>query len=220
MKVNGGAPGVMAEAARRSGGMLVHYSTDYVFDGEKGSPYVETDIPNPLNVYGESKLAGEKAIRQAADAYLILRTSWVYSTRLQSGFVKKVLAWARQKETLRIVEDQTGCPTWARMLAETTALLIAKAGDRPVDYFKLNHGIYHVAGKGSASRFEWAQTILGFDPHREEQKISRLEPARSAEFPATAARPVYSVLDCIHFENTFGLCIPNWKESLVLAMGE
>lgn len=219
MKVNGEAPGIMAEAARRSGGMLVHYSTDYVFDGQKGSPYVETDIPNPLNVYGESKLAGENAIQQAAEAYLILRTSWVYSTRVQSGFVKKVLVWARQNETLRIVEDQIGCPTWARMLAEITALLIVKADDRVVDYFKLNHGIYHVAGKGSASRYEWAQTILANDPHHDEQRAIRLEPAWSAEFPAAAARPEYSVLDCALFENTFGLCIPDWKESLALAMG-
>jgi dTDP-4-dehydrorhamnose reductase len=220
MKVNGGAPGVMAEATRRSGGMLVHYSTDYVFDGTKGSPYVETDLPNPLNVYGESKLAGEVAIQQAAEAYLILRTSWVYSLRLQSGFVKKVLAWARQKETLRIVDDQIGCPTWARMLAETTALLIAKAGDGPVDYFKQNHGIYHVAGKGSASRYEWAQTILANDPRRDEQCVHQLEPAQSSDFPEPATRPAYSVLNSTLFENVFNLCIPDWKESLKLAMGE
>jgi dTDP-4-dehydrorhamnose reductase len=220
MKVNGLAPGVMAEAARRSGGMLVHYSTDYVFDGEKGSPYVETDIPHPLNVYGESKLAGEVAIQQAAEAYLILRTSWVYSLRLQSGFVKKVLSWARQNETLRVVDDQIGCPTWARMLAETTALLIAKAGDRPVDYFKQNYGIYHVAGKGSASRYEWAQAILANDPRRGEQRVHLLEPARSLDFPAPATRPEYSVLNSTLFENVFNLCIPDWKESLALAMGE
>ena len=138
MKVNGQAPGVMAEAARESGAMLIHYSTDYVFDGSKGSPYIEEDIPNPLNVYGESKLAGEKAIQQSADAYLILRTSWVYSTRLQSGFVNKVLAWARQNETLRIVDDQISCPTWARMLAEMTGLLIARGGDNLSEYFKSN----------------------------------------------------------------------------------
>ena len=218
MKVNGVAPGIMAEAARRSSAMLVHYSTDYVFDGAKGSPYVETDIPNPLNVYGESKLAGEKAVQQAADAYLILRTSWVYSTRMQSGFVKKVLTWARQYETLRIVDDQTGCPTWARMLAETTALLVAKAGDRPVEYFKSNRGIYHLAGKGSASRHKWAQTILAYDPQREEQRVNHLEPASSAEFPTPAVRPAYSVLDCTLFENTFGFYIPDWEESLALAM--
>ncbi len=220
LKVNGEAPGVMAETARRSGGMLVHYSTDYVFDGTKGSPYVETDHPNPLNVYGESKLAGERAIQQAGEAYLILRTSWVYSTRMQSGFVNKVLAWARQNETLQIVDDQVGCPTWARMLAETTALLVAKGGDQPVDYMKSKQGVYHVAGKGGASRFEWAQTILAYDPHREEQRVSRLEPASSAEFPTPAVRPAHSVLDCALFENVFGLFIPDWKESLALAMGE
>ena len=220
MKVNGQAPGIMAEAARRSGAMLVHYSTDYVFDGAKGSPYVETDAPNPLNVYGESKLAGEEAIQQVADAYLILRTSWVYSTRLQSGFVQKVLAWARQNETLRIVEDQFGCPTWARMLAEATGLLIAKGGDQLDEYFRQYRGIYHIAGKGGASRFEWAEAVLAHDLHRDEQLVKHVEPALSSDFPTPAARPVYSVLSCAHFENTFGLRIPNWIESLKLAMEE
>jgi dTDP-4-dehydrorhamnose reductase len=220
MKVNGQAPGIMAEAARKSGAMLVHYSTDYVFDGTKGSPYVETDVPNPLNVYGESKLAGEGAIQHAADAYLILRTSWVYSTRLQSGFVQKVLAWARQNETLRIVEDQIGCPTWARMLAEVTGLLIAKGGDQLDEYFKQYRGIYHVAGKGSASRFKWAEAILGSDPRRDEQLVKHLEPALSSEFPMPAARPMYSVLSCAHFESTFGFYVPDWMESLQLAIGE
>ena len=218
IKVNGQAPGIMAEAARRFGAMLVHYSTDYVFDGTKGSPYVETDAPNPLNMYGESKLAGEKAIQQVADAYLILRTSWVYSTRLQSGFVQKVLAWARQNETLRIVEDQFGCPTWARMLAETTGFLIAKGGGRLDEYFKQYRGVYHVAGKGSASRFEWAKSILAHDPHRDEHLVKHLEPALSSDFPTPATRPKYSVLDCAHFENTFSLCLPDWIESLQLAM--
>ncbi len=218
MKVNGQAPGIMAEAVRRSGAMLVHYSTDYVFDGTKRSPYVETDVPNPLNVYGESKLAGEKAIQQVADTYLILRTSWVYSTRLQNGFVQKVLAWARQNETLRIVEDQFSCPTWARMLAETTGLLIAKGGNQLDEYFKQYHGIYHVAGKGNASRFEWAEVILAHDPHRDEQLAKHLEPALSSEFPTPAARPMYSVLNCNRFESVFGFRIPNWRECLQLAM--
>jgi dTDP-4-dehydrorhamnose reductase len=218
MRVNGQAPGIMAEAARGSSAMLVHYSTDYVFDGAKESPYIETDNPNPLNVYGESKLAGETAIQQAAEAYLILRTSWVYSLRMQGGFVKKVLAWARKNEGLRIVDDQQGSPTWARMLAETTALLIAKGGEQPLDYFKSHHGIYHLAGKGGTSRFEWAKAILSNDPRREEQRVRNLEPALSSEFPAPAVRPAYSILSCKLFEDTFGLCIPEWKESLVLAM--
>ena len=219
MKINGEAPGIMAEAARKSGAMLVHYSTDYVFDGEKGSPYNETDVPNPLNVYGESKLAGEKAVQQAGETYLILRTSWVYSTRLQSGFVNKVLAWARQNEVLRIVEDQVSCPTWARMLAEVSGLLIARGGNHLGEYFKPKSGIYHVAGSGSASRFDWARAILEHDPDREEQRVNRLEPALSAEFPTPAARPVYSVLNCAHFESTFYLRIPTWMESLQLALG-
>ena len=218
MRVNGLAPGVMADATRRFGGMLLHYSTDYVFDGKKGSPYVESDSPNPLNVYGESKLAGEVAIQQAADAYLILRTSWVYNTRKESGFGKKVLAWARQRETLRIVDDQTGCPTWARMLAEATALLIANGGHEPGDYFEANRGVYHVAGKGSASRYEWAKAILACDPKVNNRSLSSLEPASSAEFPTPAVRPAYSVLSSALFETTFGLCIPDWKESLALAM--
>jgi len=220
MKINGQAPGVMAEAARRSGAMLVHYSTDYVFDGSKGSPYIEEDIPGPLNVYGESKLAGERAIQQSAEVYLILRTSWVYSTRLQSGFVNKVLAWACQNEILRIVEDQISCPTWARMLAEVTGLLIAKGGNHLIEYFKPNLGIYHVAGKGNASRYEWAKAILDSDPRREEQRVNRIEPALSSEFSTLAARPTYSVLDCTHFEEIFGLYIPIWRDSLQLAMGE
>lgn len=220
MKVNRQAPGVMAEAARQSGALLVHYSTDYVFDGSKKSPYVEKDIPNPLNVYGESKLAGEKAVQQVAEVYLILRTSWVYSTRLQSGFVNKVLAWARQNESLRIVEDQIGCPTWARMLAELTGLLMARGGNDLIEYFKSNSGLYHVAGKGSASRYEWAKAILASDPYREEHRAKRIEPALSSEFSTQANRPAYSVLDCNHFESTFGFHIPNWIESLQLAMEE
>jgi dTDP-4-dehydrorhamnose reductase len=220
MRVNGQAPGIMAEAARRSGAMLVHYSTDYVFDGSKGSPYIETDSPNPLNVYGQSKLAGEKAVQQAAGSYLILRTSWVYSTRLQSGFVQKVLAWARQNEMLRIVEDQIGCPTWARMLAEVTGFLLAKGGNQLTDYFKSRSGVYHVAGKGSASRYEWARAILANDLHKEEQRTQGIEPALSSEFPTPAVRPAYSVLDCSRFEEVFDLHIPDWQENLQLAMGK
>jgi len=220
MKVNGQAPGIMAEAAQKSGGMLVHYSTDYVFDGSKGSPYTEEDIPGPLNVYGESKLAGEKAIQQSADVYLILRTSWVYSARSRAGFVHKVLVWAQQNETLRIVDDQVSCPTWARMLAEVTGLLIARGRDRVSEYFKPYSGLYHVAGKGSASRYEWAKAIIANTPHKEEQKAKMIEPASSSDFSTPAARPSYSVLDSACFEGTFGLQIPNWLDNLQLAMEE
>jgi len=220
MTINGEAPGVMAEAARKLDAILVHYSTDYVFDGTKGSPYIETDTTHPINVYGESKLAGEEAIQQATDSYIILRTSWVYSLRLQSGFVKKVLSWARQNEVLRIVEDQIGCPTWARMLAEATGLLLAQGKTQPAEYFKIRSGVYHLAGKGGVSRLDWAKAILALDPARTEQKAKKLEPALSSEFPTPATRPLSSILKSERFESTFGLRIPGWEESLKLAMEE
>ena len=220
MTINGKAPGVMAEAARKLGAMLVHYSTDYVFDGTKGTPYIETDATHPINVYGKTKLAGEEAVQQAGDSYVILRTSWVYSLRLQSGFVKKVLFWARQNEVLRIVEDQVGCPTWARMLAETTGLLLAQSKTQPAEYFKAYSGVYHLTGNGGVSRLDWTKAILKLDPRHTEQKVKKLEPALSSEFPTPAVRPLYSALDCEHFKKTFGLRIPGWEESLALAMEE
>ena len=125
MKINGLAPGLMAEISRKLNAALIHFSTDYVFDGRKNAPYTESDQTNPLNVYGQSKLMGEENIKQAGDAYLILRTSWVYSLRGNS-FVNKVLKWSRQKENLKIVSDQISSPTWARMLAEVTGFLLAK----------------------------------------------------------------------------------------------
>ncbi len=212
MKVNREAPGIMAESARRSGATLIHYSTDYVFDGTKRVPYVETDPTNPINVYGHSKLAGKRAIQQAGEAFLILRTSWVYSLRSKGGFVNKVLQWSRQNETLRIVEDQAGSPTWARMLAELTALLIAKGGNELFNYIKSHYGIYHLSGKGGISRFEWARAILRYDARPEEQVIKKLEAALSSEFSTPAARPAYSALNCELFEKTFGLRIPGWEE--------
>ena len=142
---------MLAEEAKRFHAALIHYSTDYVFDGKKGVPYVETDTPNPLNVYGASKLAGEQAIQSVDGAYLILRTAWVYSLRRDS-FVSKVLQWARTKETLRIVDDQISNPTWARMLAEATASLFVEGRSDFYDFIKAQAGIYHLAGKGSVSR--------------------------------------------------------------------
>ena len=159
MQLNAQAPAVMAEAARVLNAPLIHFSTDYVFDGEKDSAYTEDDPTNPLNVYGQSKLNGEQAIIEAGCAYLILRTSWVYSLRGDS-FVSKTLAWARQQETLRIVSDQVGSPTWARMLAEITAALLAQSLPAPQDYFAARSGVYHLGGSGSVSRLDFARAIL------------------------------------------------------------
>src|SRR5690349_5329426 len=217
MKVNALAPGVMAEVSRSLGTVLIHFSTDYVFDGRGNTPYAEHDVTHPLNEYGKSKLAGEENIKQAGDAYLILRTSWVYSLRGNS-FVNKVLGWARKNSTLRIVDDQVSSPTWARMLAGMTSLLIAQNQDSLHDRIHEQCGIYHAAGSGYTSRYEWSKQILANDPNPSEQMVQALEPGRSEEFPTPATRPLFSALDCTRFEKTFGLRFPAWSSTLKLAM--
>lgn len=215
--INALAPGVMAEVSRELGAVLIHYSTDYVFDGSANSPYTEMDPTHPLNVYGKSKLEGEEHIKQAAEAYLILRTSWVYSLRGNS-FVNKVLAWSRKNSTLRIVDDQISGPTWARMLAEITTLLLAQNQANRYEGIRARSGIYHLAGSGYASRYEWAKQILAYDPRRSEQTVQTVEPGRSADFPSPATRPLFSALNCSRFEEAFGLRLPPWSSTLELAM--
>jgi dTDP-4-dehydrorhamnose reductase len=215
--INAIAPGVMSQTADSLGAAFVHFSTDYVFDGAKGSPYHESDQPNPLNIYGQSKLEGERLVIGSGRAALVLRTSWVYSLSGDS-FVTKTLGWARQHETLRIVEDQVGSPTWARLLAETTSALLARAGDMPFDYFAGRKGVYHLAGKGAVSRLEFTRQVLALDPRRAEQRCKEVLPARTDEFPTPARRPLFSALDCSRFENTFGLHLPDWQETLALAL--
>ncbi len=219
MRLNAQAPAVMAEAARELNAALIHFSTDYVFDGEKDTPYIESDPTNPLNVYGKSKLNGEQAIVEAKCVHLILRTSWVYSLRGDS-FVSKTLAWARQQETMRIVADQVGSPTWARMLSEITAAILAQSLSAPQDYLSARSGIYHLGGSGGVSRLDLARAILRFDPRPGEQKVRSLEEARTEDFPTPALRPLRTSLNCSLFETTFGLRIPNWEDSLGLAMSE
>ena len=217
MQINALAPGIMAETSRKLSAAFIHFSTDYVFDGKANTPYTEDDQTNPLNMYGKSKLMGEENIKQAGDAYLILRTSWVYSLRGNS-FVNKVLGWARKNSTLRVVEDQIGSPTWARMLADITSLLLAQTRGNPYEKIREQCGMYHLAGSGYTSRYEWAKQILANDPQRSEQTVETLEPGRSEEFPTPATRPLFSALDCTRFERTFGLQIPPWNSTLKLAM--
>lgn len=216
-RVNAESPAVLAEEALRLRVPLVHYSTDYVFDGAKSSPYLESDEPAPLNVYGHSKLAGDRAVISTGGAALILRTSWVYSMR-QGGFVTKVLQWARQQEVMRVVDDQISGPTSARMLAELTALLLAGVGADPFAWLAERAGVYHCAGDGACSRYAWAQEILKLDPRRDEQIVRELLPASSEEFPSPAARPLVTVLDCSKLERVFGLRLPPWQTALRLAM--
>ncbi len=222
LAINGTAPGILSEAALASQAALIHFSTDYVFDGTKGSPYLESDPPNPLGVYGSSKLAGEQAILQAGGAAVILRTSWVYSLRRDS-FVTKVLGWARKNRQLSIAADQVSNPTWARMLAEITAHLLAMRfatgeGASLYEWFSEHRGIYHLAGSGYTSRLDWARAILRLDPHPEEQVVEEMIPARTSDFPSPAARPLFSALNCDRFTQTFGLRLPDWEDALKLAM--
>ena len=219
MTINALAPGAMAGWARNSGAVLIHYSTDYVFDGRKSSPYIEGDPANPLNVYGKSKLAGEENIKQAGEAYLILRTSWVYSMG-KTGFVSKALEWARKNETLKIVSDQISNPTWARDLAEATFSVISTHRDNLQDIMKERRGLYHLAGSGYASRYEWTKQILANDPNRTEQLVRSIEPVSSDAFPTPALRPLFTALDCSKFKQTFDISLPDWSESLKTAMAE
>ncbi|MBU2578437.1 dTDP-4-dehydrorhamnose reductase [Patescibacteria group bacterium] len=213
MAINGTGPGILAEEAMKLGSALIHYSTDYVFDGTKGEPYTEEDQPNPLNVYGETKLAGERAIQDVGGAYLIFRTSWVYSLR-RPCFVTKVLQWAREHETLRIVDDQVSSPTWARTLAEATAQIIAQGRGKPVDYINEKSGLYHLAGGGSCSRYEWAKAILELDPDQDEYIVKKLHKAKTGDFLLYTKRPLFSVLNCQKFNSRFSLSISSWLESL------
>lgn len=217
MRVNAEAPGVMAQMAKEIGSVFIHYSTDYVFDGKKNSAYTEQDETNSLNVYGQSKLSGEQAAAEARGAHVILRTSWVYSLR-GDGFVSKVLRWARSQEVLKIVSDQVGSPTWARALAETTALMLARSTPNLFDYFSERAGVYHLGGLGSVSRLDFAKEILRLDPHKAEQICKRLDPALTADFPTPALRPLTTSLDCSRFSATFGVSLPTWQEALRLAM--
>lgn len=208
---------ILAEEAKKRGAALIHYSTDYVFDGKKGSPYTEADQPTPINVYGETKLAGERAVQEIGGVYWLFRTSWVYSLR-RPCFVTKVLEWARQHQTLRIVDDQVSSPTWARTLAEATAQVIAQGRGDPVAYIQDKTGLYHLAGGGACSRYEWAKAIVDLDPNKHEQVVRDILPAKSADFPTPAERPLKSTLDKTLVTRTFNLGLSHWEEVLLVCV--
>ncbi len=213
--INARAPQIMAEHAKQLGAFLVHYSTDYVFDGQKGSPYVETDSTSPLNVYGRSKVAGEQAVQAGAGAFLILRTAWLYSMR-GSNFVTKVLKWSRLHQKLHIVDDQISNPTWARILAQLTAHVLQHG----LGYAAERSGLYHLAGGGYASRLDWAREIIKHDPRPEEQKTTEVVRASSSDIPTPATRPMFSALECGRFAEAFGMRAPPWEHELKLALAD
>ncbi len=209
-QINAVAPGVLAEAAKKAGALMVHYSTDYVFDGMKTSPYVETDAPNPLGAYGRSKLEGDQAVKASGADHLIFRLCWVYGARGQN-FMLTMQRLARERETLRVVGDQLGCPTWSRVIAETTALALKQvlAGADASRY----NGEYHLAAGGQANWHEFASRIIELMPESE-RKCRAVEKITTAEYPTPAKRPAYSVLDCGKLHKTFGLRLPDWEASL------
>ena len=210
MKINGVAPGILAEEAKKLGALLVHYSTDYVFDGAKTEPYAETDAPNPLGAYGRTKLAGDEAVRAIGGAHLIFRLCWVYGARGQN-FMLTMMRLAREREKLRVVGDQVGCPTWSRMIAETTTLALTQvvAASDPAAFT----GTYHLASSGVTSWHGFADAIVKLMP-AEGKKCTQVEAITTAEYPTPTKRPAYSVLSCSKLERTFGLRLPHWDESL------
>ncbi|MCL6555328.1 MAG: dTDP-4-dehydrorhamnose reductase [Burkholderiales bacterium] len=215
--INAEAPRVLAEEARHCGAALIHYSTDYVFDGAKGAPYQEIDLPRPLNVYGESKLAGERAIEAAQVPHLILRTSWVYGLR-GHNFLLTILRLAREKDRLRVVEDQIGSPTWSRAVASATAAIIAQAhahgGIRAL--LEDKGGLYHLTAGGQTSWWGFARAIVEAAPGL--ARRPPVEPIPSAQYPLPAPRPAYSVLDNGRLTRSFGIALPDWRALLALCL--
>ena len=211
--VNSIAPAMLAEEAARLGAGFVHYSTDYIFDGDKGEPYLEDDQPNPLNAYGETKLEGERAIQETGTAALILRTSWVYGLR-RENFVTKVFQWADEKPEIKIVADQVSRPTWSLRIAGATVEILRRnieAGRFPENC----RGVFHIASSSAVSRYGWAKAILH---HAAQGAPPKVIPVESSEFPTAAVRPKYSALDCGKLDDRFGIRLPAWQYDLSLAL--
>jgi dTDP-4-dehydrorhamnose reductase len=225
--INAAAPGVIGEEAKKIGAAVIHFSTDYVFDGAKRAPYVETDSTGPLNVYGASKLAGEAGLAASSAAHLIFRTSWVYGAT-GNNFVKAMLRLAREREHLKVVGDQHGGPTWSYELVRMTAHVIDQlegvtAGSKcsleetvlPVG------GIYHAGGSGETTWCGFAaQAIDELRKLQPDAKLATVEAIPTSEYPTPAKRPMNSRLDCGKLEQVFGWRMPEWRDSLALVVGE
>lgn len=224
-RVNTDAPRVLAAEAETAGAALVHFSTDYVFSGEKGSVYRESDEPDPVNVYGATKLAGERAVLDAEIPALVLRLSWVYGCR-RKNFLTTMLRLFRERDEVRVVGDQCGSPTWYRTAAEITAQVLAAAlaGDgEPARAIRERGGLYHAAARGTATRYQQAESIQRhahrFCPEAGYDQC-RLRKISSAEYPAEAPRPPVTPLSSDRLENVFGLCLPAWEDDLVHCLEE
>jgi dTDP-4-dehydrorhamnose reductase len=205
--VNSRAPGILAEEAKRAGAVLIHYSTDYVFDGRRTTPYPEEAPTAPLNVYGATKLEGEHAVAAVGAHALVFRTSWVYGLR-GKNFLLTVRRLAAERDELSIVADQIGVPNWSRALAEATVRVVAAGLPGVAE----RAGLYHLSATGHASWHEFARAIVG------DAKRPRVVPITTAEYPTPARRPAYGVLATQRFEATFGFGLPEWREMLARCM--
>lgn len=199
MRINGTAPGVFAAEAGRLGALLVHYSTDYVFDGTKATPYVEEDPTHPLNVYGRSKLEGERAIHASGCRHVVLRTSWIYSAR-GSNFLRTILRRAREQSELRVVNDQIGAPTSAAAIARATALILGRRGPE---------GVFHASASGQTSWHGFAEAIVA-----RAGLSARVVGIRSEDYPSAARRPCNSLLDNAKLRTLFGIVLDDWQQQL------
>jgi dTDP-4-dehydrorhamnose reductase len=224
--INATALEIFAEEAKAIGAAVVHYSTDYVFNGSKKTPYVETDPVAPVNVYGASKLAGEVALSESGAAHVIFRTSWVYGAT-GNNFVRSMLRLAREREHLRIVADQRGAPTWSFELARMTAdvmgqmeAVAAKKGCPLAAVVMPVSGVYHATGAGETTWYGFAvQAIEELRKRQPDAKLATVEAITTAEYSTPAKRPMNSLLDCRKLERVFGWKMPDWRESVGLVVG-
>lgn len=216
--VNAIAPGILAEEAEKLGALLVHFSTDYVFDGRGTEPWREDDACAPLNVYGESKLAGERVIQASGCDHLIFRTSWVYGMR-GSNFLNSMRRLLRERETLNVVTDQMGAPTWCRDVAEATAQILGRIGSRAWTEATLTPwGVYHLCNAGETSWFGFAEAIQAHCELDAFQTLAHLLPVSSTDYPTAARRPLNSRLNSDKVVRTFGLRLQDWRSALALCM--
>jgi len=207
--VNRDGPALLATSCADEGIPLIHISTDYVYDGTKEGAYKENDPVSPLGIYGKSKAAGDRAVEQTLDAHLILRTSWVCGTN-GNNFVKTMLRLGREKETLGVVSDQFGCPTFAEDIADTILILAAQI----LHDGKRAWGTYHYSGKGQITWFDFAEEIFKIAREHIRLKVKTIKPIPTTEYPTPARRPANSTLDCTRITDTFGICPKPWKEGL------
>lgn len=217
--INAASVGALGAAAKSIGAPVIHYSTDYVFDGTKRTPYVETDAPNPLNVYGRSKLEGEQALAASGAAHLIFRISWIYGPH-GANFLRTMLRLAREREELKIVDDQYGAPTSSFLVARQSAEVMrqALASDDPAAYISAHGGICHLSAGGVTTWRKFAEKIFALDPGRAGHALKRVLPISASEYPTPAKRPAYSVMDNSLAVRRFGLAQEPWETGLERAL--